>query len=221
MISVIIPIYNACKYLEECLTSIKNQTYQDYEVICVDDGSTDESGNICKTFANQDCRIKYLYQNNAGVSAARNLGLENANGNYVCFVDADDYIHNEFLYTLLEEIKENDAIVCDYTNGDGLGKKGHTTEVNVRQIILDVVYERIKHPALWCFMFKNDIIKKNNIRFTLGCIKNEDTEFYLKYLATCVRNIVMTSYVGYYYRFNPSSVMNSPITMTSFTDIEA
>lgn len=220
-ISIIIPIYNARTYLMECLHSVLQQSYPNFEVICVDDGSTDESGMICQRLAEQDGRLKYLRQENAGVSAARNLGLDYATGDYICFVDADDCIAKDFLSTLLNGIKGNDAIICDFTQGEGLGHKGRIKEVSVKQIINDIVFERIKHPGLYCFMYKSDIIKDNDIRFVVGCIKNEDTEFYLNYLACCNGIIALTSYVGYYYRPNPASVMNKPMTIDSFTSIEA
>ena len=142
MISIVIPVYNAGEYLEECLNSIRNQTYQDYEVICVDDGSTDISGEICKAFANQDTRIKYLRQDNAGVSAARNLGLKNATGEYVCFVDSDDVLAENYLLRLLDLSKDGSFSICSHTCD--IKYLDRESDKIIRYAAKDYI-ERIKH----------------------------------------------------------------------------
>ena len=221
MISIIIPVYNAEKYLEECFSSILNQSYDNYEVICVDDGSIDNSQIICREWSLKDSRFRYVYQENAGVSVARNTGIEMAKGEYICFVDSDDCIDEHYLECLLELMDNHDAVICDLTRDDGLGGKGNVKDKNPQRLIRDVIFERIKHPGLYCFLYKASIINFYGIRFTEGCIKNEDTEFYIRYLAACENRIAITSYVGYYYRPNPSSVMASPLSIKSFTSIEA
>lgn len=100
MISVIVPIYNTEKYLKKCLDSIRNQTFTDFEVILVDDGSTDKSSEICKEFTDNDKRFKYYYKENGGSSSARNLGLRQATGEYIAFIDSDDSIDKDYLETL-------------------------------------------------------------------------------------------------------------------------
>ena len=97
MISIIIPIFNAESYLEECLSSILQQSYVYYEVICVNDGSSDKSPEICQKYVDIDDRFKLFNKENSGVSAARNVGLAHAQGDYICFVDADDKIHRNYL----------------------------------------------------------------------------------------------------------------------------
>ncbi len=96
-ISVIIPVYNAAAYLRECIDSLLSQTFTDWEALCVDDGSTDESGIILDEYAAKDRRIKVFHQSNKGVSAARNFALESAKGEYVCFLDGDDIFDRDFL----------------------------------------------------------------------------------------------------------------------------
>ena len=220
-VSIIVPIYNAERYLNESLSSIVNQSIDDFEVILVDDGSVDSSKEICKEWCAKDKRFEYFYQQNSGVSAARNLGIGNANGQYICFLDADDYYDSKYLETLLGLVSGNDAALCDYTRDEDLGHSGGLKVASTKELILDVIYERIKHPGLYCFLYKRSIIEDNKIRFTVGCIKNEDTEFYIKYLASCSEPVAVTSYKGYYYRPNPSSVMSAPMTEKSFTSIEA
>ena len=99
LITVIIPVYNVEKYLKECLESIINQTYKNLEIILIDDGSTDASGEICDEYSKRDNRIRVVHKANGGLSSARNLGLDIANGEYVTFIDSDDYIDLEFMKT--------------------------------------------------------------------------------------------------------------------------
>ena len=112
MISVIIPVYNVEKYLRECLDSVLRQTCSDFELLLIDDGSRDSSGKICDEYASKDSRISVIHKENGGVSAARNLGLQNAKGEWIAFVDADDVIADTYLEKLYNGIQEGDADVC-------------------------------------------------------------------------------------------------------------
>ena len=106
-VSVIVPIYNVAGYLEQCLDSLVNQSHKNIEIICIDDGSTDKSGEIIDAYAAKDKRVKAIHQPNAGVSAARNKGLETARGEYISFVDGDDWIETNAYQTILAEIGAN------------------------------------------------------------------------------------------------------------------
>lgn len=121
MVSVIIPIYNAEKYLERCLKSLKNQTYTDYEVLMMDDGSKDSSSEICKKFVEADKRFHYYFQNNSGVSFTRNAGLRCALGNYITFIDADDWVDPNYIDRLLSICKDGgcDIVLCGRIVEDG------------------------------------------------------------------------------------------------------
>ncbi|KWX89396.1 hypothetical protein AMQ83_00860, partial [Paenibacillus riograndensis] len=117
MISVVIPLYNVEKFIGKCLDSFRNQTYKDFEVLVVDDGSSDKSALIVSDYINSgDLNIKLIKQNNAGVSAARNKGIDEASGDYLCFVDADDLIAPEYLNIIANEImnKNCDIVFCGY-----------------------------------------------------------------------------------------------------------
>lgn len=222
MISIVVPVYNTGKYVEKCLESIVSQSFSDFEVICVDDGSTDDSMHICKKWESKDSRIHVVSQANKGVSAARNKALEMLRGKYVCFVDSDDMVSHDYLSHLNELSKDGSFPICDYTlDVCELGKgKNSAKNYESHEFIRLILKEKIKHPNLWEMMFKTSIIRDNDIWFTEGCIKNEDTEFYIKYLVY-EQKVVVSQRKNYYYRPNPSSVMRTPATIKSLTSIEA
>lgn len=114
-ISVIVPIYNADKYLARCIDSIVNHTYHNLEIILVDDGSVDQSLKICEQYAKNDTRIKIIYQHNQGVSVARNNGISHATGEYICFVDADDFVSKDYCQNLVNLIKRDNSDIAVYT----------------------------------------------------------------------------------------------------------
>lgn len=221
MISIIIPIYNSELYLRECLESISAQSYPDFEVICVDDGSADKSRVICLDFSCKDNRFRYIYQKNGGVSKARNTGLNNSEGDYVCFIDSDDIIDKDFLNNLIYDIKEYDLVICDYSRKLSLlGNKGNGNRMyDSKTYINDIVYERTKHPNICMMLFKSDFIHQNNLQFTEGCVRKEDAEFFLKYMSHCNR-ILWIDYIGYFYRDNQASAMYND-NLKSLTGIEA
>ena len=114
-VSVIVPVYNSEKYLNRCVDSILNQTYRSIELILVDDGSPDNSGRICDEYAEKDSRVRVIHKANAGVSAARNSGLEVASGDYATFVDSDDYIEPDMYSDMMEKVNQYncDVVMCD------------------------------------------------------------------------------------------------------------
>lgn len=209
MISIIIPIYNSAKYLSECIKSISNQSYSDFEIICVNDGSTDNSEKIIQDISKQEKRIRYFSQSNKGVSSARNKALNEARGEWVCFVDSDDVLHKDFLKNLLSIVSENGMSICGYTRDIfALGRKSNKIETHTNiDFIHTVIDESRCSPNICMMLFKNSIIQKENIRFTVGCVRNEDTEFYLKYM-TYIDNVTTTDYIGYFYRDNPNSAVH-------------
>jgi len=221
MISVIVPVYNAEKYLIECLTSIQKQSYGDFEVICVNDGSTDNSSGICQQYVDSDNRFSLINQDNKGVSSARNTGLELAKGDYICFIDADDIIDIDYLEKLFSLSKQGTLPLCSYTRSiKSLG----LPETKLKEYIKDdyingIINEIIEHPGLWLMLFCSSIIKKHHLTFFEGCIRNEDYEFFLKYLMY-VDNVIVSNYRGYYYRVNTESVMHVT-TMKSLTSLDA
>ena len=118
LISIIIPMYNTEQYIECCLDSIRRQTYKNLEVIMIDDGSTDNVATICKKYCNKDSRFRYFYKQNEGVSIARNMGLEIANGDIIAFVDSDDYIKENMIENMVSKMEKekSDIVICDAVN---------------------------------------------------------------------------------------------------------
>lgn len=222
MISIIIPVYNAGNYIRDCLESVRVQTYTDFEVICVNDGSIDNSDTICSEFVNIDSRFSLINQANAGVSVARNTGLDKAQGEYVCFVDADDIIAPQYLQTFWDIAQQGDFAYCGFTMNLSLLGSGSskTKALSAKEFLNNVATLTIEHPNLWAMIFRTDIISKHNIRFTPGCVRNEDTEFYVMYLLH-VDRVILIDYAGYYYREdNPSSAMKR-LNMKTLTALEA
>ena len=127
-VSIIVPVYNAEKTLERCVDSILNQTYQDFELLLVDDGSPDGSGALCDAYARQDSRVRVFHQENAGVSAARNLALDHAAGEYLQFLDSDDWITPDATSSLVRAAREHqcDLVIADFYRvcGDRVSRKG-------------------------------------------------------------------------------------------------
>lgn len=216
MISIIIPVYNAERWLVDCLDSIARQSYSDFEVLMVDDGSRDGSAVICKNYADKDERFHYYYQQNAGVSVARNTGLCHAKGEWISFIDSDDTIDTDFLKVMLSNLDRFDAINCDYTSDSkDLGKQSGVYTIFKEKYIKKIIYEKCKTPQLWSFVYRKEIIDKTELRFTPGCVRNEDYEFFMKYLTHCNNPIAIHKYIGYHYRQNPTSVMHQKRTRNS------
>ena len=187
--SIIIPVYNSKKYLKECIDSILEQTYKNYEIILVDDGSTDGSEKICDEYTKTDKRIICVHKKNAGTSAARNTGIKKASGKYVTFVDNDDYWNNSnALCDINNYLTQSKADVLMYdtnTYWENIDKLVEPNRVLKRDMVVnrtkeEALYEIIKsgcmHRAVWAKFIKRKLIIDNNIYFKDG-IRNEDTEF--------------------------------------------
>lgn len=222
MISIIVPVYNSENYLQECLESLRSQDYTDFEVICIDDGSSDNSKVICESFTRVDKRFVFFSQTNQGVSSARNLAIEKAKGDYICFVDSDDVVSPDYLSHLVYLARDGSFPVSGYTRDMASLGKGEYKEkyYNAKDFIIHILNESIVHPNICMMLFKKNIIHDNKIQFVVGCVRNEDTEFYVHYLIY-EDNVKVSDYPSYYYRPNPASAMKAPITAKALTSIEA
>lgn len=222
VVSVIVPMYKVEKYIERCLDSLVKQTFQDIEIICVDDGSPDKSGEIAERYAVQDKRIKVIHKKNAGLGMARNTGLKFANGKYVMFVDSDDFLSLNLVEDLINASVENhaDTVIAGYSRfKNGLSSiVKNPLEDHVFQgkdIITDILYKMIGtkrdgtdgiNMAVWRVLFSLDLIKKNNLFFPSEReFISEDIIFDLYYYpnSTCVSGI---KNAGYQYCLNEGSL---------------
>ncbi len=192
LISIIVPVFNVEKYLNKCIDSIINQTYRDLDIILVDDGSIDQSGRICDDYAKIDDRITVVHKNNEGVSAARNVGINHAKGKWISFVDADDWVNLNMYEVLVEEARDYDltffANTEYYKDNSIISYSLPTFESNKRdkmeEFILFLKKNCIHYEFFgftWNKLFRNDIIRNNNLLFLSGLSFREDEIFTLNY----------------------------------------
>lgn len=204
-ISIIVPIYNSSKYLENCFDSIRVQTFTDFEVIAINDGSTDESGNICDKYASLDNRFKVIHKKNEGVSIARNIGIEQSCGKYITFIDSDDWVDEDYLQNLHNGAYKNADIVVSgiIREGNGFSKKFFSINDNYfPSKDAKWLHKLIKSRLLFgpCNkLYKSSTIKYNCILFPLNISYGEDRIFNYQYLKY-VSHIRTLSYSGYHYR---------------------
>lgn len=204
MVSVIVPVYNTEKYLHRCIDSILTQTYTDFELLLIDDGSTDNSGKICDEYTQKDSRVRVFHKENGGVSSARNLGLDEAKGEWISFVDSDDYVLPTYLATYFE-LMQNETDLCilgiipDYsksveykilrTSFDYIGNvKDALLLLNACQMV----------GSLCNKLFKTTIIGTNQLRLNMSFKYREDEEFFLRYIS-CIQNVAATKKNEYVY----------------------
>lgn len=226
LISIIIPVYNVEKYLEKCINTIINQTYINIEVILVNDGSTDKSLNICNEFKEKDKRIKIINKKNGGLSDARNAGIKNAHGKYICFIDSDDYIHEKYveeLYNLI--VKNNSQIaVCNFERVDEEGRCLSTNNIIAEVISGKKTIEKLSNKefapvgvVVWNKLY--DINLFENIKYPIGKIHEDAFVIYkLYYLA---EKVAITSKSLYYYRKVPTSIMNKKFNLKRLDILQA
>lgn len=209
-ISIIVPVFKTEKYIRQCVDSIIEQTYTDFELILVDDGSPDGCPIICEEYAKRDARVKVIHKKNEGVSAARNDGVQAAEGKYVAFVDSDDLMPGDALEKLAQHIEneEYDAIfgnhVLDY-DGKRLPKKpriasGKYSYLELRnRIIDDGTMTGFLFGSVWAGIYKRDILIRNGIVFNNNVRVNEDGLFNFEFICCCANVRVIEEYV-YIYR---------------------
>lgn len=207
LISVIIPCYNAKKTIEKCVYSILQQDYSNFEIIAVNDGSNDTTLNILRKLSEKDGRISVINQTKSGgVSAARNIGLKRARGEYISFVDADDYIEKTFLSKLKTFIKGADFSVCYFSSS--LGDIEHSTNVNsIGELFEEMMVPRENIAAfVWNRLYRSEIIRNNGICFDENVYACEDTLFNFKYILHSHTVGICKEHL-YHYIINSSSAM--------------
>ncbi|MGO2083603.1 glycosyltransferase family 2 protein [Vagococcus sp.] len=220
-ITVILPMYNSEKWLVRCLNSIRNQTYSNFEVIVVDDGSTDSSKLLYLNTCKFDERFTYIYQENRGVSAARNRGIDQATGEFICFVDSDDYLLKNFLKNMLDLFEgEIEFVSSGYIEniGNNIEKvrlmNGYN-EVYSRNKLLQLCIEDINiYGFCWNKMYKKDVIIHNKISFNEDIHFAEDLLFNINYISN-IKSGKIGLFSEYIYFYNESSAMRKEIDKTT------
>lgn len=230
-VSIVIPIYNAEQYLNKCLDSVLTQTFEDFELLLIDDGSKDNSGKICDDYATRDSRIRVFHKSNGGVSPARNLGLDNVLGEWIYFMDADDELFENSLEFLISGIDDTvDVVMGAYVRSDTNQVYSIYDEpiviTNKEQSVVILYDSRNYQGFMWIRMFRTNIIKKENIRFDISISIKEDTLFILQYLCKSRGYTKLLAQPIYYYRIHEGSAMMSvncgwnPKYLTSFSAVE-
>ena len=221
LISIIVPVYNVEEYLSKCLDSIVNQTYKNLEIILIDDGSTDNSGIICDEYSEGDTRIKVIHKKNKGVSNTRNIGIENASGEYILFVDADDEIERDYVYVMIKEVIQSD---CDLVISNILDifnttcRKRIIKKENLTGIFRNdyfTLLELLRVPFVK--LYKSQMINKYNIRFCESMKLSEDQVFNFQYYSI-IKNYKFINYYGYKYFHRNTFSLSKAVDKKAFYD---
>lgn len=206
MISIIIPVYNTAQYLDQCLESVLEQNYTDWECIVVDDGSTDNSGEICDKWGDRDKRFVIIHQKNQGVSAARNHGLDRSKGEFICFIDSDDWVEPMYLSHLYDGMKNNEEVDMVVSGFISEGDKSEFIKPQKKQIIklrpeeTKDIMENINFLySPWGILNRASVIKDNLLCFPIDISFGEDTTFNYLYLRH-VQGIIFIPEADYHYR---------------------
>ncbi len=221
-LSIILPVYKVEKYLPDCLNSLLAQTFSDYELICVNDGSPDNSRKILASYAEKDSRIRIIDQENQGLSAARNAGIEVARGDYLYFIDSDDYAHPQLLEFLYRAVTENRADIscCGYVETNAAAPKNYPvhlykqSKVKVYDHPLQVYLQKKIPVVVWCKLYKRSLFEK--VRFVPG-IYFEDLVFSPEIMDQASR-LVMLKDKLYYYLQRGDSITGTKLTPRKIND---
>lgn len=224
LISVIVPIYKVESYLDRCIQSIVNQTYKNLEIILVDDGSPDRCPIICDQWGEKDQRVKVIHKRNGGLSDARNAGMKIMTGDYVSYIDSDDWIAEDMYETLLTAIKKNNADICECSferisivpQNTRKQQDNSVTILDRESALLAAVKEKVQ-PVVWNKLYKKEIVEA--LWFEVG--KCNEDEFFTYKAIDRAEKIVQIPYVGYYYFFREDSIINETYTIKRLDGLEA
>ena len=221
MISVIVPVYNVDKVLHYCIDSILNQSYSDFELLLINDGSTDKSGDICDKYSKIDTRIRVVHTENGGVSKARNKGIELAKGEHICFIDSDDYISETYLEELLNAKKDYpdyDNVWCGFQTVDGynipntiqtaLYSQEDLVSFSSTKCIMEI-HSKWLDAGPVCKLYSRQVVLNENIRFEEGLSLGEDLVFNFRYLDCTNGKIVVINKSLYNYTMVSTDTLSS------------
>ena len=211
LVSIIVPVYNVEQWLPRCVDSLIAQTYKNLEIILVDDGSADNSGKICDEYAEKDDRIVVIHKDNGGLSSARNAGLEVAKGNYISFVDSDDWVSLLFIENLYVALKENNCEIseCNYVKTSGIDCQNDEFQPGIVVASSEVAVNSVIDDGVFSVIVCNKLYKKSliTVSFEEGRL-HEDTFWAHQIVANC-KQIVKINDCLYYYYQRENSIMGS------------
>lgn len=218
-VSIVVPIYNVEHYLPRCIDSLLQQTYTNIEVVLVDDGSSDNSASICDEYALQDIRINVIHTENGGLSAARNLGIDKISGEWVAFIDSDDWLETDAIESLMKltDGKRVEMVIAGYNIVDDSESRCPCTDTQKKKILsrdeaLTEMFRPKDYPYLGYVagkLYRADIIRGKNIRFDDELSYNEDRLFCVAYLCAVKSDVAYTTRPAYNYYQRKGSLMNS------------
>ena len=225
MISIIVPVYNVEAYLDECIQSIVSQSYTNWECILINDGSTDKSGEICDTWSNKDYRIQVIHQSNQGVSTARNTGIQYAKGEFITFIDSDDWIEKDYLTNLIVTASLNPSDLCvsgiiqNLNNGTCfIYKPSHQISFNLNaennHYFIDLNQKYLLYGPT-ANLYRTQIIQEHQIKFNTDISYGEDLLFNYEYLEH-VDTIACINQASYHYRIIGSNTLSSKLRPNQF-----
>lgn len=214
IITIIVPVYNAAKYLHRCIDSILVQSFTDFELLLINDGSTDNSGVICNEYQVRDSRVRVFHKENGGVSSARNLGIDNAKGEWVTFIDSDDWVEIDYLKYLFEK-KEDGFPVSAYIyerENEVFYEKLNDSLITINVDCLTDVLMKGAYTTPYSKLYKYEVLKKENIRFNSKLTSFEDTLFVWTYLLY-INEIRTIDKFTYHYCITGNGLSNKRITI--------
>lgn len=217
-VSIIVPIYNSEMYLSRCIDSIISQTFNNFECILIDDGSTDTSPFICDRYSESDDRIVVIHQENSGLSVTRNRGMEIARAKYVCHVDSDDYIQKNMCEILVDAANRSDAdvVCCGYTENNKVRPLCDEDFIFVNRDIIEIVHYlemRQAFGVVWNKLYKKSILDTYSIRFPHGIKFGEDMIFNLQYFTHIKTAYISPDHIYNYLHDNKSSLAKEKVTL--------
>lgn len=220
-VSVIVPAYNVGQYISECINALLNQTYNNYEIIIINDGSTDNTLDVCMRFQNHN-KINIINQENMGVSITRNNGIRLAKGKYIVFVDPDDIVSDKYLELLVKNIVSYNAdmAICEYTNSFKEMDKNSSDNISLvsaKDIIIQLVENKLKDAYIWNKIYKKDIIIAEGLYFPDKIKIWEDMYFLIQYLKKS-NKVIKIPQVLYYYRIRENSAVTSTESTANLKD---
>ena len=204
MISIIVPVYNVEQFLPRCVESVTAQSYPDWELILVNDGSPDGSPEICDSYADKDSRIKVIHKSNGGVSEARNVGIQAATGEWICFIDSDDYVAPRYLEAMLSKSGDADIVISGWEYAGG-GRTFPDVSVDRRDFLK--IMEHKAFINIWAKLIRRSAVYNSVAHFETDVKWAEDSIFFLKVLLSCDK-VRLISDVNYFYEYREGSAVS-------------